>query len=438
MNYITRVIIENFQSHKKSELEFVNGLNVIVGPSDQGKSAVIRAIKWLLFNEPRGNEFIRTGENFARVEIEFSNGYRITRERSPSKNRYNIIGPDGETKVFEGFGNDVPEEVKAVHGIYKVLIDSDSSVCLNIGDQLEAPFLIAETGSTKAKAIGRLTGVHVLDNAIRECISDIKRESQLLSKSKKETEGVNEKLNLYKDLARVEKSIHKCEGFIQKVIILNERNNKLKKFKNEYININDEIKELQKVLEEITNVESAEDIVNLLSTKIKYIADINDIYTRFIIVNKAIQQNEAILEDTKGLKELYNNIKTAGDRKLVYEKLTAISRKYSEIINEIKKTEEKALIVKNTEKSEEVLTKIINLKNKNEKVNKLTDSYNNLINSINEGERYISRLKEEMDTNLGGYKGLLKKISKCPVCFSDIDEVTIERVLKQYEERNDI
>ena len=438
MNYITKVIIENFQSHEKSELEFVNGLNVIVGPSDQGKSAVIRAIKWLLFNEPRGSEFIRTGTNFARVEIEFNNGYKITRERSPSKNRYNIVDPNGETKTFEGFGNDVPEEVKAAHGIYKVLIDSDSSVCLNIGDQLEAPFLVAETGSTKAKAIGRLTGVHILDNAIRECISDIKRESQLLSKSKREIEELDEKLNAYKDLARVEKGIHKCEGLIEKVIILNERNSNMKKLKNEYIKINDEINELHNVLKEMKNIESAEDIINLLSTKVKHIIDINDIYTRFIILDKAIQQNEAILEATKYLKELNNNIKKAEDRKLVYEKLVAISRKYSEIINEIKNTEEKSSRVKNTEKAEEVLKKIIFFKDKNEKVKKLADSYNNLINSIDEGEKYISNIKREMGTNLEGYKGLLKEISKCPVCFSNIDEETIERVLKQYEERNDI
>ena len=239
MNYITKVKIENFQSHEKSELEFVNGLNVIVGPSDQGKSAVIRAIKWVLFNEPRGSEFIRNGTSLARVEVELNNGNRIIRERSSSKNRYTIVNSEGEIKIFEGFGNDVPEEVKAIHGIYKVLIDSDSRVCLNIGEQLEAPFLISETGSTKAKAIGRLTGVHVLDNAMRESISDIKRESQLLTKFKKETGELAEKLDSYKDLSRIEKNIHKCEGILEKINVLNGKQKKLEKSKNEYSKIND-------------------------------------------------------------------------------------------------------------------------------------------------------------------------------------------------------
>jgi len=87
---IKRIRIENFQSHKDTELSFSDGLNVIVGPSDQGKSAIIRAIKWVLYNEPRGTDFIRQGTNSARVTLELSNGYVITRERAPNKNRYTL------------------------------------------------------------------------------------------------------------------------------------------------------------------------------------------------------------------------------------------------------------------------------------------------------------------------------------------------------------
>ena len=51
MIYLKRVRLENFQSHKNSIIDFDRGLNVIVGPSDSGKSAIIRAIKWALYNE---------------------------------------------------------------------------------------------------------------------------------------------------------------------------------------------------------------------------------------------------------------------------------------------------------------------------------------------------------------------------------------------------
>jgi len=51
--------IQNFQSHKDSLLEFDPGVNVIVGSSDSGKTAVIRALRWLVWNRPSGDAFRR-------------------------------------------------------------------------------------------------------------------------------------------------------------------------------------------------------------------------------------------------------------------------------------------------------------------------------------------------------------------------------------------
>ena len=59
MRYIKKIILENFQSHKYSVIELNEELNVIVGPSDSGKSAIIRGLKWALYNEPSGDYFIR-------------------------------------------------------------------------------------------------------------------------------------------------------------------------------------------------------------------------------------------------------------------------------------------------------------------------------------------------------------------------------------------
>lgn len=59
---IKKVIIENFQSHKYSVIDFNEGLNAIVGPTDSGKTAVFRSLKWVLYNEPQGDYFIREGE----------------------------------------------------------------------------------------------------------------------------------------------------------------------------------------------------------------------------------------------------------------------------------------------------------------------------------------------------------------------------------------
>ena len=60
---LKRIIIENFQSHKLTEI--IPGgpgqMTVIVGQSRQGKTAIFRALKWLFNNSPDGVEFIRWG-----------------------------------------------------------------------------------------------------------------------------------------------------------------------------------------------------------------------------------------------------------------------------------------------------------------------------------------------------------------------------------------
>ena len=49
--------INNFQSHKYSVMELHKGVNVIIGPSDSGKTTILRALRWLVWNRPSGDAF---------------------------------------------------------------------------------------------------------------------------------------------------------------------------------------------------------------------------------------------------------------------------------------------------------------------------------------------------------------------------------------------
>ena len=67
-----RVNVENFQSLADVEVQ-LEGLTALVGPSDRGKSALVRAISAALFNLP-GEYFVRTGTESARVTIGWLKG----------------------------------------------------------------------------------------------------------------------------------------------------------------------------------------------------------------------------------------------------------------------------------------------------------------------------------------------------------------------------
>jgi len=60
---VEKITIKNFQSHEETELQFSSGVNVIVGSSDSGKSAILRALKWVVQNKPSGTAFFTEGSD---------------------------------------------------------------------------------------------------------------------------------------------------------------------------------------------------------------------------------------------------------------------------------------------------------------------------------------------------------------------------------------
>ena len=101
---IKKLRIKNFQKHKSIDIEFDDHITSIVGPSDSGKSALIRALKWVITNKPNGMEFIREGSKKCSVRIETDN-HKITRSRG-TENTYHL-----DKEVFHAFGNNVPKEI---------------------------------------------------------------------------------------------------------------------------------------------------------------------------------------------------------------------------------------------------------------------------------------------------------------------------------------
>lgn len=172
MTAIKRIEIRNFQSHEHTTLEPAppGGLTVLVGPSDSGKTAILRALRWLLYNEPSGADFRRVGTSTVEVGIELADGTWVVRRRTPSRNEYVVNGA-----VLLGFGSSVPTEVQAATGV-RTLRLGDLELKPNLATQLEGPFLgSGVSGPTRAKALGELAGLGILDAASRELAADLHR-----------------------------------------------------------------------------------------------------------------------------------------------------------------------------------------------------------------------------------------------------------------------
>ena len=193
---LRKVILENFQAHEHSEIDFTEGVNVICGASDQGKSSVIRAIRWVLENRPSGFGFRREGaETPTRVTLDFDEG-TIVRERSAMENCYKIY-KNGLTKpiVLQALRSDVPDEVKEISRFGEY----------NIQYQTGKAFLIDDSDGDVAKKINSLSGVSVIDNILKETNSRLRTEKAKEKAVKELLSDLKAKKEEFKNLARAER-----------------------------------------------------------------------------------------------------------------------------------------------------------------------------------------------------------------------------------------
>ena len=215
MRRLRRVVLENFQSHRYTELVLAPTMTVLIGESDQGKSAVVRALRWLLYNKPQGADFMRVGADYCRVAAEFDDGLVIIRERRGKTNRYEIRRSGQEPQVLEGFGREVPAEVEELTDVRPLRLEG-TSFELHVAHQLDPPFLLKETPATRARAVGHLSGTQLFDAAEKRA----GRKLVTLARKRQDLEErlarLSVELKRFADLKDIEERFDRCAGFFQR------------------------------------------------------------------------------------------------------------------------------------------------------------------------------------------------------------------------------
>jgi len=167
---LKKLKIKNFQKHKEKQLQFTKGINVIIGESDQGKSAIIRALYLLLENLPRGADKIFHKHNAKQpMEIiaEDFQGNIIRRK----KKKYYL-----NEELYKAFNKEVPVNIRELFPLKTV----------NWHKQLDGHFLILNTSGNAAKQLGVSTGLEEQEELVKEIktrLSDNKSELKRLQEN---------------------------------------------------------------------------------------------------------------------------------------------------------------------------------------------------------------------------------------------------------------
>lgn len=475
MIYITQIELENFQSHKYSLLKFDRGLNVIVGNSDSGKTAILRAMKWVLYNEPSGDYFIRQGEKKVSVTVVFNTGAIVRRMRSASKNSYYLKTPKGEEFHFEGFGNAVPQEIIDCIGMYKIHLDNDSTSILNIAEQLDGPFILNEKPSLRASAIGRLVGVNYIDDALRDVVRDNKKLLHDLRYLREKQEDLTEKIKAYDYVKELEKKQEQLQNIRDEITVLMDRKNFYEDLKNQWSdceqkliplknlihrlvnleNIQQNIyeiegkkypllylkrlseqyhsneKELQIVKKSLSELKNTDDITNLIA-ELKKLLSFQASYQKFFSVYSTMNKEEKILKKelllTQKVVELQNLLSKLENTLVIYQK-------YMEYFEKLKGINQSLALGCN------YMSNFIHLQFLQKAKEDLSDrlekmkTYHEWLNHYTKIQTDIEALKlqknfleNQFSEKLEKYEDLIAKHGVCPFCFSEITPTSLEHI----------
>ena len=304
--------ISNFQSHEKTSLDFSSGVNIIVGSSDSGKTAIIRAIRWLSRNRPSGDSIRSSWGGDTQVLLETEAA--IVRRFKGKEDRYELKLQGGRDTVFKAFHTNVPQEITALLNLNEI----------NLQHQFDSSFLISNTPGEVAQHFNKVARLDKIDTGLQNVQRAIRELEQTTKFKTVELQKHEEQLKEFDHLEKFEAEVEVLEELDKQYTNAIQREVKLKK-------LIDQVKETEREILEYTPLLSLEgQVTELLSLiekrdtleeqKVDLLVDIRDILDH----EEELEEKTAVLSlqpDVDSLLLLYTNVKTLNTQRLSVFKL---------------------------------------------------------------------------------------------------------------------
>lgn len=215
---ITHMSVDNYQSIGHADLDF-GQVNVIVGPPNHGKSALMRALLALITNQT-GSDFIRKGETECKVTVELDTGHMIQWVKTEKTAEYAIFWPgDGDTTVYDKLAGNVPEDVQKLLGIHPIVVDKDFSIMPQVHDQWDQPMLLRESSSRVARALARTTKLDSIMQAQTAAARSLRSGRSGVKSAKEQMDNLTQRQSTFRDLAAMDAQIKDADARFEALII---------------------------------------------------------------------------------------------------------------------------------------------------------------------------------------------------------------------------
>jgi len=467
---LVEIRLVNIKSYSDQKIRFFPGLNAIIGENGAGKTTIIEAIGFVLFNTLpyKISDFLRRGEKRGEIRLKIvandDRVYTIVRKISASGTLEYYVNDEEFGRVAEGI-SEVTEWVKEnfnleidpsnffenVIGVAQGKITSHFLEPPAIRDRVFSPILGVE-GYKKAFDKSR-----EYENFINNKIYELDKKIAVLKRDVEHKKSLEEKINhLIKEKEEIEKNLSEIEveSIAKEVEKFDEISSSLKSLeaekKQKKSEKEDIDKEINRIEKELNDIRKAEIEMKKLETS----------YSEYINAEKEVSK----LEPVKS--ELEEKSSTLAELSIRHEKIKLEIDIKKKELDEIGKKEEEVERIKPLAEKEKKLTDELNqiltyeesLKNFKKQFESLENEIKNKeesLRKIGESEEKLRKLKvklekikpvvEKKDKLVSYRAGLVTKLKMekqqyeklknniCPVLREECDKIYAARDSKKKE-----
>ena len=205
---LRRITLENFMSHQHTVIDLADGLTVLTGPNNCGKSAVVAALQ-ILASNGKTTHVMRHGAKTAKITAETDDGHVICWQRKKASVSYTLDGED-----IHRVGQKIPD---GLHELLRMpIVEADAgkqkvSYDIHFGEQKSPVFLLGDPGSRAASFFAAASDASRLLEMTVKHRSNVKDTRQDAKRLTAELETCDKELSRLKPVEQIEVQLKQAE-----------------------------------------------------------------------------------------------------------------------------------------------------------------------------------------------------------------------------------
>lgn len=487
--HIVRMVIKNFQSHKDTTIEFDPGLNVFIGESGEGKSALQRAF-WFVFDKAKINpkNFIHKGEKECSVTLELSDDTTITRfVTSSGKNGYKIY--DAQTGQTHEGNTTLAPLAQQLLGYAPLVLDEKTTMPLNFMKQGEGWYFIGShvTGPMRAKVIGSFYQTHYADAVMKDLENESKKISTELKQVTSKVEELDERLVDFNYLDALEERLKVVTEEQTALTELMERYQKLRALYVKQLELSElmsrhesALSQLEPVLTQLhehyhvlretahrfQRLKQLRDQLQVAQTELAYwegtsktlqsvpllyqtfgefqqvsarFQRLHQLYAQGVTVQAALSYHEQLLAKSLSTEPLYmalNELKGLSNHFFqqyrVLQFITQRLAQYRTLESLIAESERRLAQLPDLGQARQLYQEMQVCHEKQIQLNQLRLKQQEVIQLGRQESAQLGQYQQLLKQEIQAYRMILQQLKQCPVCLSEISNDTVDHIIAKH------